>query len=103
MFFYVHFLLFFYFTFTFFLFTYNYIIAFILLFAAFNLFLVAAHEFGHALGMAHSSDPGSLMYPVYSYAKGFPLSEDDIEGIQSLYGEQYTILTYRSLYQSSQS
>ncbi|XP_001345507.1 collagenase 3 [Danio rerio] len=54
---------------------------------AFNLFLVAAHEFGHALGMAHSSDPGSLMYPVYSYAKGFPLSEDDIEGIQSLYGE----------------
>ncbi|KTF79983.1 hypothetical protein cypCar_00020277 [Cyprinus carpio] len=54
---------------------------------AFNLFLVAAHEFGHALGMAHSSDPGSLMYPVYSYGKGYPLSEDDIKGIQSLYGE----------------
>jgi len=55
--------------------------------AEFNLFLVAAHEFGHALGMAHSSDPGSLMYPVYSYGKGYPLSEDDIKGIQSLYGE----------------
>uniref|UniRef100_A0A8C2EAU6 Collagenase 3 n=1 Tax=Cyprinus carpio TaxID=7962 RepID=A0A8C2EAU6_CYPCA len=54
---------------------------------SFNLFLVAAHEFGHALGMAHSSDPGSLMYPVYSYGKGYPLSEDDIKGIQSLYGE----------------
>ncbi|TRY87581.1 hypothetical protein DNTS_005974 [Danionella cerebrum] len=53
----------------------------------FNLFFVAAHEFGHALGMAHSSDPGSLMYPVYSYAQGFPLSVDDIEGIQSLYGK----------------
>ncbi|XP_056612454.1 collagenase 3 [Triplophysa dalaica] len=53
---------------------------------AFNLFLVASHEFGHALGMAHSSDPGSLMYPVYSYAKTYPLSEDDIKGIQSLYG-----------------
>lgn len=53
---------------------------------AFNLFLVASHEFGHALGMAHSSDPGSLMYPVYTYAKGYPLSEDDIQGIQSLYG-----------------
>uniref|UniRef100_A0AAY5EJT3 Collagenase 3 n=1 Tax=Electrophorus electricus TaxID=8005 RepID=A0AAY5EJT3_ELEEL len=53
---------------------------------AFNLFLVAAHEFGHALGMAHSSDPGALMYPVYSYSRGFPLSEDDIKGIQSLYG-----------------
>uniref|UniRef100_A0A8C2EAW2 Collagenase 3 n=1 Tax=Cyprinus carpio TaxID=7962 RepID=A0A8C2EAW2_CYPCA len=56
-------------------------------FHTFNLFLVAAHEFGHALGMAHSSDPGSLMYPVYSYGKGYPLSEDDIKGIQSLYGE----------------
>ncbi|XP_076832961.1 collagenase 3 [Brachyhypopomus gauderio] len=53
---------------------------------AFNLFLVAAHEFGHALGMAHSSDPGALMFPVYSYSRGFPLSEDDIKGIQSLYG-----------------
>ncbi|TSK49664.1 Collagenase 3 [Bagarius yarrelli] len=53
---------------------------------AYNLFLVAAHEFGHALGMAHSNDPGSLMFPVYSYASGFPLSEDDIKGIQELYG-----------------
>ncbi|KAL6471454.1 hypothetical protein MHYP_G00201040 [Metynnis hypsauchen] len=52
----------------------------------YNLFLVAAHEFGHALGMAHSSNPGALMYPVYSYAGGFPLSDDDIKGIQSLYG-----------------
>lgn len=59
----------------------------LMFFAAFNLYLVAAHEFGHALGMAHSSDPGSLMYPVYSYDRGYPLSEDDIEGIQSLYGE----------------
>ncbi|XP_030634381.1 collagenase 3-like [Chanos chanos] len=52
----------------------------------YNLFLVAAHELGHALGMGHSSDPGALMYPVYEYAQGFPLSEDDIKGIQSLYG-----------------
>ncbi len=65
-------------------------------FPAFNLFLVAAHEFGHALGMAHSSDPGSLMYPVYSYDGGYPLSNDDIMGIQALYGEWYIILTKRS-------
>lgn len=57
-------------------------------FAAYNLYLVAAHEFGHALGMAHSNDPGALMFPIYSYFRGYPLSEDDIKGIQALYGKQ---------------
>lgn len=61
---------------------------------AYNLFIVAAHELGHALGMSHSSDAGALMYPVYSYANGYPLSEDDIEGIQALYGgKTYSICT----------
>lgn len=53
----------------------------------YSLFLVAAHEFGHALGLEHSEDPGALMYPVYTFAKDFRLSHDDIKGMQELYGE----------------
>ncbi|KAM3875318.1 collagenase 3-like [Diretmus argenteus] len=52
----------------------------------YNLFLVATHEFGHALGLMHSTDRGALMSPNYSYRRGYPLSEDDIDNIQYLYG-----------------
>jgi hypothetical protein len=50
-----------------------------------DLLTVAAHEIGHTLGLDHSSDPRALMYPSYSEPHRF-LGNDDIAGIQSLYG-----------------
>ncbi|XP_072824997.1 matrix metalloproteinase-27 isoform X3 [Vicugna pacos] len=54
----------------------------------FNLFLVAAHEFGHSLGLSHSNDQTALMFPNYVSLdpSKYPLSQDDISGIQSIYG-----------------
>ncbi|XP_053166843.1 matrix metalloproteinase-27-like isoform X2 [Hemicordylus capensis] len=57
----------------------------------FNLYLVATHEIGHALGLAHSADPEALMYPNYKPIdpNEFPLSQDDITGIQTIYGPSH--------------
>lgn len=51
----------------------------------YDIFQVAAHEIGHALGLSHSNEPLSLLNPYYSEAfEG--LQADDIEAIQYLYG-----------------
>lgn len=53
----------------------------------FNLYLVAAHEFGHALGLKHSQNPQSLMYPTYRDRQPQSmLSSEDILNINALYG-----------------
>ncbi|KAL7289641.1 hypothetical protein TKK_0016371 [Trichogramma kaykai] len=53
-----------------------------------SLFAVAAHEFGHSLGLAHSSVRGALMYPWYQgITEDYELPEDDKHGIQQMYGE----------------
>ena len=49
-----------------------------------DVFSVALHEAGHALGLGHSDQPSAVMYPYYHLASG--LSADDIAGIQALYG-----------------
>ena len=53
--------------------------------ASYDLMTVAAHEFGHALGLGESSVSTAEMYGTYNGIKQ-ALTSDDTSGIQSIYG-----------------
>ena len=62
--------------------------------AATSLFAVAVHEFGHSLGLSHSTESSSLMFPWYStIPQDYSLPQDDQEAIQYLYGERVSSKT----------
>jgi hypothetical protein len=48
-----------------------------------DFYSVVLHELGHALGLAHATDPAAVMYPFYR--KVTQLAQDDITSIQRLY------------------
>jgi hypothetical protein len=49
-----------------------------------DLYSVALHEIGHALGVGHSDLPSAVMYPYYHAHTD--LMDDDIAAVQALYG-----------------
>lgn len=58
--------------------------------SGFSLFVVAAHEFGHALGLKHSRNPESLMYPTYKASRSANLlSREDVANIRGLYSKVF--------------
>lgn len=52
--------------------------------AGYDLFTIALHEAGHALGLPHSADPASVMSEGYQPRTG--LADSDVAAIQALYG-----------------
>ena len=54
--------------------------------AGFNIFRVALHEIGHAIGLDHETAVTALMNPFYTESTALGLLADDVAGAQFIYG-----------------
>ncbi|KAG8388968.1 hypothetical protein BUALT_Bualt02G0180400 [Buddleja alternifolia] len=52
---------------------------------AYDLETVGLHELGHILGLAHSNDGGSIMWPYIGNGFRKGIGQDDINGLKALY------------------
>lgn len=50
-----------------------------------DVFTVVLHELGHSLGIGHTDDPNSVMYPYYRRATG--LTATDVASIRQIYAD----------------
>jgi predicted Zn-dependent protease len=53
---------------------------------AYDFLTVGLHELGHALGLAHSSVKGVVMWSYNGMNENRVLQDDDVHGIEALYG-----------------
>ncbi|XP_050211950.1 metalloendoproteinase 5-MMP-like [Mercurialis annua] len=50
-----------------------------------DLYTIALHEIGHALGLEHSDVQSAVMWPYVGFGEIKDLGQDDIQGIKALY------------------
>src|SRR5262249_33421345 len=51
-----------------------------------DVFAIALHQAGHALGLGHSADPADVMYPYYGQSQR--ISGGDMAALRALQGER---------------